>query len=173
MSANPAEGPELVRLFLKQFQLCDLKKGESVVLLSNAETDRVRVQAAFVATEMMEAMAFEIGLPNPFDLRRVGYQSPASAPGVMEAAKSAAYYAACAIDEAPEELAEAAAVARSYCSDAFSKCAADAIQLHGGIGFTWEHHAHLYFKRARGSATLLGAPSDHRETLAQLIGLDG
>ena len=59
MSANPAEGPELVRLFLKQFQLCDLKKGESVVLLSNAETDRVRVQAAFVAAEMMEAMAFE------------------------------------------------------------------------------------------------------------------
>ena len=92
---------------------------------------------------------------------------------VVEAAKSAAYYAACAIDEAPQELAEAAAVARSYCSDAFSKCAADAIQLHGGIGFTWEHHAHLYFKRARASATLLGAPSHHRETLAQLIGLDG
>lgn len=92
---------------------------------------------------------------------------------VVEAAKSAAYYAACAIDEVPGELPEAAAVARSYCSDAFSKCAADAIQLHGGIGFTWEHHAHLYFKRARASATLLGEPSHHREKLAQLIGLDG
>src|SRR3954462_4394108 len=89
MSDNAADGPMLVRLFHKQFQLCDVKKGEAVVLLSNAQTDRTRVQAAFVAAEMHEAQAFEIGLPNPFDLRRVGYQSPASAPGVMEAAKSA------------------------------------------------------------------------------------
>ena len=89
MTENAADGPMLVRLFHKQFELCALKKGEVVVLLSNAQTDRTRVQAAFVAAEMHEAQAFEIGLPNPFDLRRVGYQSPASAPGVMEAAKSA------------------------------------------------------------------------------------
>jgi alkylation response protein AidB-like acyl-CoA dehydrogenase len=47
-----------------------------------------------------------------------------------------------------------------------------AIQLHGGIGFTWEHHAHLYFKRARSSSTWLGTPEEHRETVARIMGLD-
>ena len=61
MSANPAEGPELVRLFLKQFQLCDLKKGESVVLLSNAETDRVRVQAAFAVQPDLNLLVCNAG----------------------------------------------------------------------------------------------------------------
>ena len=70
------------------------------------------------------------------------------------------------------EAIEAASVARVYCSDAYVRCASDALQLHGGIGFTWEHHAHLYFKRARSSATLLGSPVQHRESIAQLIGLD-
>jgi alkylation response protein AidB-like acyl-CoA dehydrogenase len=88
---------------------------------------------------------------------------------VVEAAKSAAWYAASAADEAPVELAEAAATAKSYCCDAFFDCAANAVQLHGGIGFTWEHMAHLYFKRARASATLLGSPAWQRERLARLI----
>ena len=85
----------------------------------------------------------------------------------VEAAKSAAWYAACVADERPEELAEAAAIAKSYCCDAFFDCAANAIQLHGGIGFTWEHDAHLYFKRARATATLLGSPAWHRERLVR------
>lgn len=85
---------------------------------------------------------------------------------LVEAAKSAVYYAACAADEDPAQLFEAAAVAKSYCSDAFSQCAGDAIQLHGGIGITWEHDAHLYFKRARATANLLGDPMHQRECLA-------
>ncbi len=85
----------------------------------------------------------------------------------VEAAKSAAWYAACVADERPEELAEAAAIAKSYCCDAFFDCAANAIQLHGGIGFTWEHEAHLYFKRARATATLLGSPAWQRERLVR------
>ncbi|MBS0577852.1 MAG: acyl-CoA/acyl-ACP dehydrogenase [Proteobacteria bacterium] len=89
----------------------------------------------------------------------------------VEAARSAAWYAACVADEAPGQLAEAAAIAKSYCCDAFYECAAQAIQLHGGIGFTWEHDAHLYFKRARASATLLGSPSWQREQLLQVLGL--
>ena len=87
----------------------------------------------------------------------------------VEAAKSAAWYAASVADEAPEELAEAAAIAKSYCCDAFFDCAANAIQLHGGIGFTWEHGAHLYFKRARATATLLGSPAWQRERLMRLV----
>jgi alkylation response protein AidB-like acyl-CoA dehydrogenase len=87
----------------------------------------------------------------------------------VEAAKSAAWYAACVADERPEQLAEAAAIAKSYCCDAFFDCAANAIQLHGGIGFTWEHEAHLYFKRARATATLLGSPAWQRERLVRRV----
>ena len=76
-----------------------------------------------------------------------------------EAAKSAVYYAACTVDEyragtaSARDLAEAAALVRSCCSEAFMQCGASAIQLHGGIGFTWEHEAQLYFKRARSAMT--------------------
>jgi alkylation response protein AidB-like acyl-CoA dehydrogenase len=87
----------------------------------------------------------------------------------VEAAHSAALYAAAAIDAGGDELFEAASVARVWCSEAYRHCAAEAIQLHGGIGFTWEHHAHLYFKRARSSSTWLGEPVFHRERVAQLI----
>jgi len=90
----------------------------------------------------------------------------------VEAARSAALYAAAAIDQGTQELFEAASVARVWCSEAFQHCAAEAIQLHGGIGFTWEHHAHLYFKRARSSSTWLGEPALHRERVARLIGLE-
>jgi alkylation response protein AidB-like acyl-CoA dehydrogenase len=87
----------------------------------------------------------------------------------VEAARSAAWYAASVADEARTELAEAATTAKSYCCDAFFDCAANAVQLHGGIGFTWEHMAHLYFKRARATATLLGSPAWQRERLVRLI----
>ena len=93
---------------------------------------------------------------------------------LVEASRSAAYYAAAAIDETltrreAGELAEAAHAARAYVSDAYCSVTGDAIQLHGGIGFTWEHHAHLYFKRARASASWLGTPDQHREALAKII----
>jgi alkylation response protein AidB-like acyl-CoA dehydrogenase len=90
----------------------------------------------------------------------------------VEASRSAAYYAAAAIAENGAELEEACSVARAYCSEAYFRCAADAIQLHGGVGFTWEHHAHLYFKRARASMNWLGTPAEHRERIARHIGLD-
>ena len=89
----------------------------------------------------------------------------------VEAARSAAWYAACVADEAPAQLAEAAAIAKSYCCDAFFDCAANAIQLHGGVGFTWEHDVQLYFKRARATATLLGSPAWQRERLLRVLGL--
>jgi alkylation response protein AidB-like acyl-CoA dehydrogenase len=85
----------------------------------------------------------------------------------VEAARSAAWYGACVAQEDTAELAEAAAIAKSYCSDAFFDCAANAIQLHGGVGFTWEHEAHLYLKRARATGTLLGSPGWLRERLVR------
>ncbi len=89
----------------------------------------------------------------------------------VEAAKSAAWYAASVADEDGAQLGEAAAIAKSYCCDAFYDCAASAIQLHGGVGYTWEHDAHLYFKRARASASLLGSPAWQRERLLRVLGL--
>jgi alkylation response protein AidB-like acyl-CoA dehydrogenase len=92
---------------------------------------------------------------------------------LIEASRSAAYYAAAAIDEGIDqnggELAEACHVARAYVSDAYRSVTGDAIQLHGGIGFTWEHHAHLYFKRARATTSWLGTPDQHREAIAHAL----
>ena len=89
----------------------------------------------------------------------------------VESAKSAAYYASWAATEDNEELPVVASLAKAYCSDAYFHAAAENIQIHGGIGFTWEHDAHLYFKRAKSSEILLGDATYHRELLAQRIGI--
>ena len=64
-----------------------------------------------------------------------------------------------------------ASLAKAYCSDVYFHAAAENIQIHGGIGFTWEHNVHLYFKRAKSSEILLGDATYHRELLAQRIGI--
>jgi alkylation response protein AidB-like acyl-CoA dehydrogenase len=89
----------------------------------------------------------------------------------VENAKSITYYAAWAMDEGVDEAPLAAAMAKAYVSDAYRKAAGDGIQLHGGIGFTWEHDLHLYFKRAKGSEVTFGDATYHRERVAQLIKL--
>ena len=89
----------------------------------------------------------------------------------VESAKSAAYYAAWCAAEDSDELPVVAAIAKSYCSTAYSHTATESIQIHGGIGFTWEHPAHLYFKRAKSSELLFGHPTYHRELLAERIGI--
>lgn len=89
----------------------------------------------------------------------------------VESAKSAAYYAGWAAAEDNDELPVVASLAKSYCSEAYFHATAENIQIHGGIGFTWEHPAHLYFKRAKSSELLFGDPTYHRELLAQRIGI--
>lgn len=89
----------------------------------------------------------------------------------VESARSAAYHAGWAAAGEPDELPLAAALAKSYCSDVYVRAAADSIQLHGGIGFTWEHPAHLYYKRAVTDRALLGSPDWHRRRLADHVGL--
>ena len=89
----------------------------------------------------------------------------------VESAKSAAYYAAGTAAEDTDELPVIASLAKAYCSDAYFHATAENIQIHGGIGFTWEHDAHLYFKRAKSSEVLLGDATYHRERLADLIGI--
>ena len=93
----------------------------------------------------------------------------------VEVARSAIYYAACVAQEAlaggplAVELSEAASVAKSYCSDAYFAVAGDALQLFGGVGFTWEYDVHLYLKRAKSSEHLLGNGVFHRERLARML----
>ncbi len=88
-----------------------------------------------------------------------------------ESAKSAAYYAAWAVSEGNDEVPIVSHLAKSYCSEAYFHTAAENIQIHGGIGFTWEHDAHLYFKRAKSSELLFGDPTHHRALLADRIGI--
>jgi alkylation response protein AidB-like acyl-CoA dehydrogenase len=89
----------------------------------------------------------------------------------VENAKSLTYYAAWAVDENVPEAPLAASMAKAYVSDAYRRTAGAGIQLHGGIGFTWEHDLHLYFKRAKSSEFTFGDASYHRERVAQLINL--
>jgi alkylation response protein AidB-like acyl-CoA dehydrogenase len=93
----------------------------------------------------------------------------------VEAARSAAYHAIWTAAEEPgdDELAIAASIAHSFCSEAFNRVAAGCIQVHGGIGFTWEHPAHLYYRRAKSSELLFGSPAAHRRRLAALLGVAG
>ncbi|MBS0475329.1 MAG: acyl-CoA/acyl-ACP dehydrogenase [Proteobacteria bacterium] len=87
----------------------------------------------------------------------------------IEQARSAVYWAACAVDEGSDEAPLALHAAKAFCADTFQMCAGNMIQLHGGIGFTWEHDAHLFFKRARSILTLLGDGPWHREQVARMV----
>jgi alkylation response protein AidB-like acyl-CoA dehydrogenase len=89
----------------------------------------------------------------------------------VESARSAAYHAGWAAAQAPAELPVAAAMAKAVASEAYVFCATETIQLHGGIGFTWEHDAHLYYRRAHSTALLLGDASYQRELLARRLGI--
>ncbi len=87
----------------------------------------------------------------------------------VESAKSAAYWAAWTAAEHPSQLAEAASLAKAFCADAYLRAAAENIQIHGGVGFTWESDCHLYYRRARSSEILLGDSVWHRDRLARAL----
>jgi alkylation response protein AidB-like acyl-CoA dehydrogenase len=89
----------------------------------------------------------------------------------VEGAKSAVYYAAWAVSNDVAEAPVTAAVAKAAASDAFRRVSAEGIQLHGGIGFTWDHDLHLYFKRAKSSEFTFGDATYNRELVAQGINL--
>ncbi len=89
----------------------------------------------------------------------------------VESARSVVYHGLWTAVHDPANLAVAASLARSVASDAYQSVAAHTIQIHGGIGFTWEHSAHLYLKRAKSSQLLFGSPVAHRARLAELLDL--
>jgi alkylation response protein AidB-like acyl-CoA dehydrogenase len=85
----------------------------------------------------------------------------------VELAKSAAYYAASSLDDGDADVAASAHLAKALASDAYMQTAIHAVQIHGGIGFTWDNDTHLWFKRAKSSEVLLGDASYHRELMLQ------
>lgn len=87
----------------------------------------------------------------------------------VESGKSATYYAAWAVANDAEDASLAAAMAKAYCSDAYRVVAGEGIQIHGGIGFTWEHDMHIYFKRAKSSEVSFGDAHWNRELVAKQI----
>jgi alkylation response protein AidB-like acyl-CoA dehydrogenase len=89
----------------------------------------------------------------------------------VELARSVAAWAATEASRPDGDLGGAAALAQATCSEAFARVAAATIQVHGGIGFTWEHPAHLYYRRARASEAFLGHPGRHLEAVARGLGL--
>jgi alkylation response protein AidB-like acyl-CoA dehydrogenase len=91
----------------------------------------------------------------------------------VESAAAAARYAAAALAADDPDATVAVHLAAAYCSDAAVLAAEEAVQLHGGIGMTWEHPAHLYLKRAKADQLALGSPGLHRDRLAGLVDLPG
>jgi alkylation response protein AidB-like acyl-CoA dehydrogenase len=90
----------------------------------------------------------------------------------VEGARSGAYYAAWTADAEPPTLSLAAAMAKAYASDAGWRVTASSLQVHGGIGFTWEHDLHFFLKRAKADGLLYGSAREHRERVAELSGLN-
>ena len=138
--------------------------------------------AVALANEMMGGAQFVLDMSVQYAKDRVQFGRPIGSFQAIkhkcadmllevESGKSAAYYASWAAAEDNDELPVVAALAKAYCSEAYFHATAENIQIHGGIGFTWEHPAHLYFKRAKSSEIFLGDPTYHRELLAQRIGI--
>ena len=89
----------------------------------------------------------------------------------VESSRSAVYYALWAVSAGDDEVPKVASLAKAFCVDAYLAAAGENIQIHGGIGFTWEHPAHLYLKRAKNAQSFLGSSDFHRQRLATLIGI--
>ncbi len=89
----------------------------------------------------------------------------------VEGATSITYYAAWAISENDPGSTLAASMAKAWCSDAYKHATFDGVQIHGGIGFTWDHDMHLYFKRAKASEVAFGDGNYHREEVAKILNM--
>ncbi len=89
----------------------------------------------------------------------------------VEGARSLSYWASWALDHEPETAPSAASMAKAYASDAGFRVTASALQVHGGIGFTWEHDLHFFLKRAKANAHAFGDARWHRDRVAELAGV--
>lgn len=172
----------------------DLTRPQASVRLTNAaatlvaapdEAERVithalQVGATLLAVEQVGVAAHLLNLAVEYAKARLQFGRPigsfqavkhrlADMLIAVEHARSTAYHAAWALTDGSDDPALAAGIAQATCSAAAAKIAADTIQVLGGIGFTWEHQTHLYFKRATTDAALLGTAEAHRDRVAAMV----
>jgi alkylation response protein AidB-like acyl-CoA dehydrogenase len=148
---------------------------EGAELLGAAMATALAAESTGVAQRTME-MAVEYAKDRKQFERPIGaYQAVSHRCAQMllevEGARSTTYYAAWALDHEPESAPLAASMAKAYASDAGWRVAASALQVHGGIGFTWEHDLHFFLKRAKANAHTFGDARWHRARVADLVGL--
>jgi alkylation response protein AidB-like acyl-CoA dehydrogenase len=149
--------------------LGDVSRGRDMIALA------VAAELVGISQRVLE-MAVEYAKDRKQFDRPIGaYQAVSHACAEMlkqvEGARSLVYYAGWAADAAPDEFSLAASMAKAYASDAGWNVSASALQVHGGIGFTWEHDLHWFLKRAKTDGVLYGSSRDHRERVAELAGL--
>src|SRR5581483_9356851 len=128
-----------------------------------------------VAQRALEMAVAYAGERKQFDRPIGSYQAVSHRCAQMlletEGARSVCYWAAWVLDNQPETAAQAASMAKAYASDAGWRVTASALQVHGGIGFTWEHDLHFFLKRAKANAHAFGDARWHRERVADLAGV--
>jgi alkylation response protein AidB-like acyl-CoA dehydrogenase len=149
--------------------LGDVSRGRDLIALA------VAAELVGISQRVLE-MAVEYAKDRKQFDRPIGaYQAVSHACAEMlkqvEGSRSLVYYAGWAADAAPDEFSLAASMAKAYASDAGWQVSASALQVHGGIGFTWEHDLHWFLKRAKTDGVLYGSARDHRERVAELAGL--
>lgn len=177
-----------------QLTTLDPTRPQATVTMSDAparliagpeDADRVidhalHVGSALLAVEQVGAAQHLLDLTVDYAKNRLQFGRPigsfqavkhrlADALVAVEHARSTAYHAIWALTDGTDDPALAVSIAQAVCSAALTRVANDTIQVHGGIGFTWEHQAHLYYKRAYTNAALLGSAEDHRARVAELV----
>ena len=163
----------------RRFSRVPLAGGEALGADPGPGLDRVETALAAelvgVAQRTMEMAVAYAKERKQFDRPVGAYQAVSHRCAQMlletESARSATYYAGWTADFEPRTLPLAAAMAKSYAADAGWRVSASSLQVHGGIGFTWEHDLHFFLKRARTDGQLFGSGRAHRERVAELAGL--
>jgi alkylation response protein AidB-like acyl-CoA dehydrogenase len=149
--------------------LGDVSRGRDLIALA------VAAELVGVSQRVLEMAVDYAKDRKQFDRPIGSYQAVSHACADMlkqvEGARSLVYYAGWAADAAPDEFSIGASAAKAYASDAGWNVSASALQVHGGIGFTWEHDLHWFLKRAKTDGVLYGSARDHRERVAELAGL--
>jgi alkylation response protein AidB-like acyl-CoA dehydrogenase len=192
--AVDAKGPGVQRISLNTL---DLTRPQATVELSDAParlvagadyaarviTRALQVGSALLAVEQVGAAQHLLDLSVEYAKARLQFGRPigsfqavkhrlADDLVALEHARSTAYHAIWALSDGTGDALDpelAVSIAQATCSAAFTQVATDTIQVHGGIGFTWEHQAHLYYKRAYTDAALLGTAEQHRARVAELV----
>ncbi|KUI26423.1 acyl-CoA dehydrogenase family protein [Mycobacterium sp. GA-2829] len=186
VEASAADRTPLVTLDLTRPQAAvTLSQAPATLIAGPDDAPRIiehaqHVAAALLAVEQVGAAQHLLDLAVDYAKSRLQFGRPIGSFQAVkhrladmlvdaEHARSTAYHAVWALADGSDDPALATAIAQAVCSAALGRIAADTIQVLGGIGFTWEHQAHLYFKRATTNAALLGTAEEHRDRVAALV----